>query len=517
MQKLGIIIGTVITALALPAAAEDLRARNVILMITDGVGFNGWMATDYYQGLAGEQPYQVERPDGTQPELYGMTHWALNPVNRDNTILDDPAPEAIVGVHEQGYDPVNRWESFENAFRNDFAPVSIEYSSYTDSAAAGTALQTGRKTINGRINQDWRGRDLDTIAHIANRRGLATGAVSSVMASHATPATTWARNISRQNYADIFKEMVVGDLDVLMGAGHPYYDSSGHRLSAENRDYKYVGGKTFWRQITSSDGWRDYTFIDDPVAFQKVADQEVVPGKLIGIARSNSTLQAGREELKESTKNPSGMAFSDNVPDLPTMSRAALNVLGQNDEGFYIMIEGGAPDWMAHANNMPRFIEEQRDFNRAVGAVIEWVEANSDWDETLLIVTSDHETGGIWGPDAYANNEGGPVADSRDEKAVEAARYHPSEDEFNTFDAVQDEGKGEIPGFQFASGNHTNEMVPLWVIGNGADELGLFVRHDFKAAEVWGQQEPYDWDGRYVDNTAVFHIMQQVLIRGGND
>ncbi|MFP4328644.1 MAG: hypothetical protein ACLFQL_11590, partial [Paracoccaceae bacterium] len=66
------------TALALPAAAQDGGARNVILMVSDGIGFNGWLAADYYQGLAGEQSYQTARPDGTEPVVYGMAHDSLN-------------------------------------------------------------------------------------------------------------------------------------------------------------------------------------------------------------------------------------------------------------------------------------------------------------------------------------------------------------------------------------------------------------------------------------------------------
>lgn len=109
------------------------------------------------------------------------------------------------------------------------------------------------------------------------------------------------------------------------------------------------------------------------------------------------------------------------------------------------MSEGGAIDWMGHANDMPRFIEEQIDFNAAVDAVIEWVEANSSWDETLLIVTSDHETGGIWGEGTWINGTGGFVAADRSEEAIEAARYHPAEDTFVEYLAVQDRGAGNLP------------------------------------------------------------------------
>lgn len=230
--------------------------------------------------------------------------------------------------------------------------------------------------------------------------------------------------------------------------------------------------------------------------------------RVVGIARTASTLQARREGLGAAA-SLSGMAFNDDVPNLATMSVGALNVLAKDEDGFFVMIEGGAVDWMGHANNMPRFIEEQVDFNLAVDAVIDWVEANSSWDETLLIITADHETGGIWGEGTWTNSTGGPVAASMDRDAVEAARFNPAEDIFNRFLAVQDRGAGNMPGYQFASGNHTNELVPLWAIGKGADHFAKFTRTDVRAGQLWG--EAYGWDGRYVDNTSVFLVMEDVL------
>lgn len=70
---------------------------------------------------------------------------------------------------------------------------------------------------------------------------------------------------------------------------------------------------------------------------------------------------------------------------------------------------------------------------------------------------------------------------------------------------MQDGGAGNIPGHQFASGNHTNELVPLWAIGRGSDLFEEFTRTDVGAQALWG--EPYGWDGDFVDNTHVFHVM----------
>jgi alkaline phosphatase len=494
------------------ATVQPKQPKNIILMISDGIGFNGWLAADYYQGMAGKQSYQVARPDGTQPLVLGMAHSALNLVDEQGTLItDDDNIDKATGSVEQGYDPKTRWDRFENSMLNDFDPVAQSYTSYTDSAAAGTALMSGYKTSNGRINMDWSGTQaFNTIAAIAIQQGRSAGAVSSVMASHATPAAVIAQNASRRNYADIFNEMLSSDLSVIMGAGHPEYGNSGEGFSVdEDKEFKYVGGEQTYLSMSEQMGVNGFSFIDAKEDFEALAAGKVLPEKVVGIARAGATLQAVREGLGEAN-NPSGMAFNLEVPDLATMSKAALNVLNQDKEGFFVMIEGGAVDWMGHANNMPRYIEEQIDFNNAVDAVIDWVETHSSWDDTLLIVTSDHECGGIWGEGTWTNGEGGAIVADRSEAALESARFNPDEDVFNEFLAVQDKGAGNIPGFQFASRYHTNELVPLWALGATADSFNTYVQMDAKAANLWGSD--YGWTGEYVDNTSVFKVMQAALM-----
>ena len=192
--------------------------KNVILMVSDGIGFNGWLAADYYQGKSGTQSYQITRPDGTQPRVYGLAHNALNLIDEHGELLGRGADVAdAAGAVEQGYDPMTRWLQFDNAMFNDFTAAG-SYTSYTDSAAAGTALMSGIKTSNGRLNMSWDSTQSFTpITQFAQAAGMATGVVSSVMISHATPAAAVATNISRNNYADIFQQMVNAELTVLMG------------------------------------------------------------------------------------------------------------------------------------------------------------------------------------------------------------------------------------------------------------------------------------------------------------
>ena len=173
---------SIVSTLGAPAAAQPAQEpRNVILMIADGAGFNGWLAADYYEGVAGQRVYQQPISDDVEYYMGASAHYALRLIDEAGNILENDAYDRAAGAEDQGYAPRHRWQAFEGAFEHDFGDVSIPYTSYTDSAAAGTALHTGRKTTSGRLNLSWDGNAaFETIAHIAHRQGRATGVVSTV-------------------------------------------------------------------------------------------------------------------------------------------------------------------------------------------------------------------------------------------------------------------------------------------------------------------------------------------------
>ena len=111
--------------------------------------------------------------------------------------------------------------------------------------------------------------------------------------------------------------------------------------------------------------------------------------------------------------------------------------------------------------------------------------------------------------DGTTNNVGGDVAADRSKDALKAARFDPTQDTFNNYFAVQNRGQGKMPGYMFSSRNHTNELVPLWAMGAGAEMFSQFTRTDLKAAKLWGEQ--YGWDGNFVDNTSVFSVMKEAF------
>jgi alkaline phosphatase len=402
------------------------QAKNVILMISDGIGFNGWEAAKYYQGGL---PYDT--PDF---DFYGMTNHEF----------------------DGGYDPAKYWSDW-----------TYQFSGATDSAASGTALVTGKKTDGGHISVDEFDNPLETIGERAAKLGKATGAVSSVMYNHATPAVVDAHNVSRGNYAAIAADMLSSDLDVIMGGDA---QAPGDQIYTDAADAGFA--------VVSDDDlsdWDDLT--DGDSSFRGGA----MPTKLFG-AFDGATLNDPVIRTK---------------PTLDLMTRAALNVLEQDEDGMFLMVEGGAIDWANHGNFMEGMLHEQDQFDQAVQSVIDWVDNNSSWEETLLIVTSDHETGGIWGPNLVIDDNGTP--DDPTDDTLLSDRKH-----------IVDNGVGVLPGFSYNSGNHTNALVPLWVRGYGSDAFASLVDGtDTEAATFWDQFADGTWDGRYIDNTDVGAAMFQ--------
>ncbi len=474
-------------------AAE--RAKNVILLISDGAGFNAFEAASYYEyGELGKQPYD------SFPAHFGCT----TSIPRSLPVPKNLSPEIL---NAQVYSPEAMWADPSYclgkgaSFMSDSATAVTAYGSVTDSAAAATALNSGQKTKHGRIGMDASGcAPVKLLAEVADEQGKATGTISSVMASHATPGTVWAHQPNRNNYTAIFNAMVFySGLDVIMGPGHPEYNDNGQRKSGENGkpvtlDYEYVGGRQTWKDLTDRDGTMGFSFVERREDFEALARGKApsggkLPQKVVGIPQVHKTLQAARDGRQMAPENP----FNKNVPNLPTMTLAALNVLAQDPDGFFLMIEGGAVDWANHANKIGRMVEEQVDFNHTVAAVVDWVEKNSSWDETLVIVTSDHECGMLWGPDTYTDLNGNK-------------HYDPGVDKFNGFHKVENRGAGKLPGVQYGSGGHTGALVPLWAKGPGCEQFATLVDGDDpKAGKFWS------FSGEYVDNTDVFTVASKAM------
>ncbi len=460
-------------------SASATASTNVIVMISDGASFGAWDAADLYEyGTTCASPYF-----GSEWSKYLMTTY---PLNTSSTPTGSMTPMV-------GYDPSRAWGLASYNTSSGYL-----HQNAADSAAAGTALSTGQKTYNNAIN--WSNLNapiMPTLPELAKANGKVVGTISSVQWSHATPAAfSDAHDVSRNNYEAIANDMLNGNvMDVIMGAGNPDYTNNG-TLKTSGQDYKYVGGQTVWNQLNTDTHPNDWKSIQTKSEFEALAngDLSILNGKtrLVGTAQVATTLQQARSGYSH-TDTVFSDPFNVSVPSLVTMTLAALNVLQHldNGNGIFLQIEGGAVDWAAHANQTSRLVEEQLDFNNAVKAVINWIENNGGWENNLLIVTTDH---GNSMPSGESSNIIPHERISRDN--INAGTYTSSNPN----------------GVRWWSGNHTNELVPLFARGYGADRFAALVDGiDSNFDLYYSDWAAMGFNGCYIDNTDVFVVASSVI------
>ncbi len=433
-----------------PSLGYANPVKNIILMIGDGWGFNHLEVTDYYQyGEKGQQIFEKE-----------FTALAVSTY---------PAGSS--------YDPNLAYSDFEYVKKG-----------VTDSAAAATALATGHKTKNGKLGVDPENTPLENVAEKAEKKGKSTGVVTSVPLSHATPAAFGAHNSSRGNLPDIARELFLkSGLEVIMGPCHPWYDDHGQAIAPVNgntlpenipeKNYRYAGGPELWQELLTGnaggdadgDGQPDaWTLIQSRGEFRKLMEGNT-PKRVLGIPQIADTLQLDRVSVigNPEAETPGQSPRIETVPTLAEMTSGALNVLDNDPDGFFLMVEGGAIDW-ASGKSLGRTIEETMDYFSAIEAAVAWVNAKSNWQETLMIITADHETGYINGPGSDPERK-----------------------------PIQNNGKGKLPGAAWYAG-HTRNLVPLFVKGNGTEQFVKAAMND----------DPVR--GKYLDNTDIGRILGEL-------
>ena len=244
----------------------------------------------------------------------------------------------------------------------------------TDSAAGGTALATGHKTKNGTIGMET---DLSTkvksIAEKAKAEGKAVGIATSVSVDHATPASFYAHVKDRGMYYQIGKDLIAANFDFYAGSDflQPKDGNSGKDLYAQCQEAGYAIAR----------GYADY---------RKKARK----------AEKMLLLQPEAASKQDNTAIPYAIDRGSNDLTLQDITRAAIHFLSQTENGFFLMVEGGKIDWACHSNDAAAAFREVADLDNAVKVAYEFYEQHPD--ETLIIITADHETGGIFlGTGAY--------------------------------------------------------------------------------------------------------------------
>ncbi|MDR0730097.1 MAG: alkaline phosphatase [Treponema sp.] len=235
----------------------------------------------------------------------------------------------------------------------------------TDSASAVTAIATGNKTLSGVINMDPAKRvPYKTIAEYAHEAGMKVGVVSSVTLDHATPAGFFAKVPSRSNYYDIEVQMVESGFEYFGGGGLL-------QPTGKNKDQ---------RDVLELARARGYTSVNSREAFNALRPGA---GKVIAI----------NAQLQDSGSMPYEVDRRSNDLSLEDYTRKGIELLQDNPQGFFMMVEGGKIDWACHANDAGAAIYDVLALDNAIRAAVEFAQAHPR--DTLSVVTGDHETGGM--------------------------------------------------------------------------------------------------------------------------
>lgn len=409
----------------LQVAAAANGKKHIFLVVFDGMDWTTTRAAAIYNSK--RVGYQSGRGSGTHMQDYsanGTSQFAYMVTSpHDNGTTADVNQQRIVtcdGELHGGYDPArggpNPWtQGNDPQYVVSLPKNAAVRHAYTDSSCGATSMTTGIKTFNGAVNVDPLGRPIPTIAHQLQERAWAVGTVTSVPFCHATPAAAYAQNVDRNDYQDLSRDMLglasiahprhpLPGLDVVIGcgygvdassdstqgsnfvAGNKYLtESDMHRIDARNGGRYIIAPRT--SGLLGSAGLRTaalhairhgkrlfgfYGTLRGNLPLQTAdGDFQPVPG------RKGEYIEYGTEDIKEN-------------PTLADMTAAAISVVEQDPDGFWLMIEAGDVDWANHDNNLDASIGAVNSGDAAVKVVTDWVERASNWQETLLIVTADH-------------------------------------------------------------------------------------------------------------------------------
>jgi len=226
----------------------------------------------------------------------------------------------------------------------------------TDSAAASTALASGFKTNNGVIGRTPQQENVVTIMEAAQARGLSAGLVATSAITHATPAGFAAHAYARSDQSEIALWLLKNRIDVLLGGGMAFFSPD-------------KGKRTDKRNLLQEAADAGYE-----VLTQREQLLQSSSPRLLGLFADD------------------GMTTHDPEPTLAEMTGRALAALNKNSKGFVLMVEGSQIDWANHRNDLDDAIEQTLAFDLAVREALDFAQNNGS---TLVVVTADHETGGL--------------------------------------------------------------------------------------------------------------------------
>ena len=289
----------------------------------------------------------------------------LNGTKNDLRCSDNNTKNSVILLigDGMGYEHLKlaRWVELgkSNLFSMERLPLHLNVTTFsadnsiTDSAAAATAMATGNKTNNGMLSVSPLSEPLETILEISQEFGKSTGIITTTAITHATPAAFITHVKSRSNTTEISRQIVENsNVNILLGGGGDHFNST-QLMDLEANGYILIENRS---KLMSTDA-----------------------NNLFGLFAPNHLPY-------EISRDP------DAIPSLLEMTVKVIEILSQDPDGFFLMVEGGRIDHAGHANNKTNVALETIEFNYAVDAAISYAEEH---DNVLLIVTADHETGGL--------------------------------------------------------------------------------------------------------------------------
>ena len=334
--------GLMAGALALSAAVSGVTAKAdaaspkyVFLFIGDGMSYPQFQAASDYLGALADSDEEQALP-------------SVKYDARNGAVLDGPKALNFMNFPVAGsavtYDACS------------FAP---------DSASTATSIATGRKTYSGMINVDVTGaEEFETIAEkLHSQQGYKVGIISSVNLNHATPAAFYAHQASRNSYYEIGQELVDSGFEYFAGGGLK-------KVTGPNKDQESL------YDLAEAAGYK-VTFTQEEAQAVTAQDEKVI---LIDEHLADSDAMAYDMDRQEEQ-----WALADYVA-------KGIEVL-DNDTGFFMMCEGGKIDWACHANDAGATVTDTLALADAVQVAVDFAQEHPA--ETLILVTGDHETGGL--------------------------------------------------------------------------------------------------------------------------
>ena len=277
----------------------------------------------------------------------------------------------------------NKISNLEKMFNEGKNGIVFNYTDktiVTDSAAAATQFATGVKTYPEALGVDANGKKANSVLYNAKQKGYATGVLTDVYVLDATPAAFYAHQPKRKMRDGIIEDMTVTQPDIVLGGGLNYFISK-----ADLKNPKY-------QQLL-----KNVPYLKD------VKGQAKQDGNLTKVINSGYNLAFTKQEMENLNDGKILGLFAPvffppyppadwQGPTLLDMTKKAISVLSKNDKGFFLLVEAGAIDWMAHENDPQALLQELFEFDETLGYLKKYADKNKD---TLVIVTADHDTGGF--------------------------------------------------------------------------------------------------------------------------